>query len=163
MQFPEGTLQLNQEGELKKVELSSSEVVPAGVTYVRKHTQLSLPEGRKLKTFFKYNGDGMTYFVPLRQGSFEEFVGRTEAKPDEVYNKIKTLHGGDKQVIEQFDEFFKGLGMTQQGGNQKPSSNTATSTSYTNRQKVRDANGNLFEIGVKNGKWYNIATGKEVN
>lgn len=46
--------------------------------------------------------------------------------------------------------------------NNSSSATNSVPSGYTNTQKIQDAKGNTIEAGVKNGKWYNTKTGKEI-
>jgi hypothetical protein len=116
MQFPEGTLRMDSDGDFTKAETKSASVTPAGIVYVRDHTKGSLVEGRKLKAYFKYDaGEGVTYMVPLAQGPLEEFTARTGAETGDIYGYVNTLLGGDEQVKKQFKEFWGKVGVGGQG------------------------------------------------
>jgi len=61
------------------------------------------------------------------------------------------------------DELHKQIGGgAQVGAQDKIDEKTDSNGGYTNVKLVIDAKGNEIKIGVKNGKWYNIKTGKEL-
>jgi len=54
---------------------------------------------------------------------------------------------------------FKG----QKGNKNKAQVTPISNNNYTNLTQARDSSGKVVTLGVKNGKWYNTKTGKEVN
>ena len=83
-----------------------------------------------------------------------------QQKPD---GRIYIARASDNKVIAPIDFEDVNIGVQpgvkekreviKQGGNQQESG-------YSNISKIKDPKGNVIEAGVKNGKWYNIKTGK---
>jgi hypothetical protein len=99
-----------------------------------------------------------TYKVPLNRESLANFTSALKgATQEEVLQVIRET--SDQDQLESINKFISGLGIDA-GGN--PAGVGKDTGAYSNITKVKDASGNVIEMGVKDGKWYNISTGKEI-
>lgn len=96
--------------------------------------------------YAKVKGGGTQLKATITTDNGEQFIVNPSDLPPDVRN----------------DKFYKiTLNAVKEkfGESEKPVTQSNVS-GYTNIQKGQDSQGNPIEIGVKNGKWYNIQTGK---
>jgi len=104
-----------------------------------------------------------TYRVPLSPTSANNFAAALGTTKELMMGKL--LEGSAEGPMEQIKKWASTLGYKTEevyGGDQVKSPATAPTKGYSNITKAKDASGNVIEMGVKGGKWYNTATGKEI-
>jgi hypothetical protein len=104
-------------------------------------------------------------------------LGYTKTKGDKLQVKAVVVSGDEEFVVNEMDlpikvrnsDEYKSaknkLNSEYQSRSQskpttKPTKEQSKFSGYTNIQKGQDSKGNSIEIGVKDGKWYNVKTGK---
>jgi hypothetical protein len=103
-----------------------------------------------------------TYRIPLTKSSLAQLAGIAETDSDLLVEEIVNRYSGGP--IDQFKKWYTASGGAGSPEEIQPAGGGAASKSaYTNIKKVRDANDNVMEIGLKNGKWHNVVTGKAIN
>lgn len=106
----------------------------------------------------KDNSTGKTYDVNKSaaqlDNDFNNVLGSAKAATlaDGSRRYLKDKTGSDQFDIEKTKPLF-GFGQS------KPVSSVA---GYTSQRKVKDSSGAMINAGVKNNKWYNLDTGKEL-
>lgn len=107
-----------------------------------------LPDGKKLKAeYVQYNPATKTV-------KYKEYTGDKERQTDltTFFQNIKT----NNPALDM--KFLEGLRNPITGS--KETKPTKESGGYSNVTTIKDPSGNPIQAGVKDGKWYNIKTGK---
>jgi hypothetical protein len=93
---------------------------------------------------------------------------KIEIPYSELSGKLRVETGGDWDLLREKIAKEQGFDPFAPYEPKKPSSGTTTGgakaieSDYTNITKTKDSAGNIMTLGVKNGKWYDINTGKEI-
>jgi len=132
----------------------------------------SLPDGKIIKgkplrveKNMKTGGVGVVISVPktaTQKIGSGKYAIQKQVPTGEFYEKMVPYTTNEERIFKgklkfTTDEIDKGI---TEGGVQVKESGENKQGSYTNITKAKDAKGNSIQIGVKDGKWYNVSTGK---